>query len=209
MKKVLIAIPCMDMVSARFAQSLATLHKVGECSVAMICGSLIYDSRNNLAKQAIELEADYIMWFDSDMGFEPDTMQRLMADLDEGRDIVSGLYFRRVHPFTPVLFETLELKEDGCIHKNYDDYPKDQVFEVAGCGFGCVLMKTDVLFDIAGADGGNWFTPIGSIGEDCAFCIRAREHGYKIYCDSRVKLAHMGTVPVTEGFYQNIRRNNA
>ena len=48
-KKILIAVPCMDMVSARFAQSLTTLKKVGKCTVSFLIGSLIYDSRNRLA----------------------------------------------------------------------------------------------------------------------------------------------------------------
>lgn len=203
MKKILIAIPCMDMVSARFTQSLATLNKVGECAIAMQVGSLVYESRNNLVSQAIKYEADYVLWLDSDMIFEPDTLIKLM---EHDVDIVSGLYFRRAHPYTPVLFEQLELTENGCDYKGCEDYPSD-IFEVAGCGFGCVLMKTDVLYDIAGKYGAVWFAPIGNIGEDCAFCIRARELGYKIYCDPNVKLGHMGYTPITEGFYKNIRGN--
>ena len=100
MKKILIAIPTMDMVPMGFAQSLAMLNKVGECVVSSVVGSLIYDARNKLAAEAVKLEADYVMWFDSDMIFQADTLERLMKDLDDGRDIVSGLYFRRSAPFS-------------------------------------------------------------------------------------------------------------
>lgn len=213
MRKILIAVPCMDMVSARFAQSLSTLKKHGECSVSFLIGSLIYDSRNKLAAMAVDNEVDYILWLDSDMVFPPNTLDRMMKVLDEHPeiDILSGLYFRRGHPFTPVLFSKLEVNGDVMEWEGYEEIP-DGLFEIAGCGFGGVLMRTDCLLDIAGKEGGGvWFTPMANAGEDCAFCIRARENGYKIYCDPTIELGHMGYAAVTRGFYeatkQEMKRN--
>ena len=211
MKKILIAVPCMDMVSARFAQSLATLRKVGQCTVSFLIGSLVYDSRNKLAGLAMQMEADYIMWFDSDMVFRPDTLERMMDVMDKNPDIeiLSGLYVRRGAPFTPVIFSKLEVNEHGELE--WDDVVNipDEPFEVAGCGFGCVLMKTDCLYDIAGMeDGGMWFTPIAGAGEDCAFCIRARKCGYKIYCDPSIDLGHMAYAPVTRDFYEAVKKGD-
>lgn len=208
-KKILIAIPCMDMVSARFAQSLATLKKVGKCTVSFLIGSLVYDSRNKLAGYAIKTEADYILWIDSDMVFQPDTLERMMAVLDEHEeiDILCGLYFRRSTPFTPVLFSKLENKGNDVEFEELKTVP-DELFEVAGCGFGCVLMRTDCLFDIASTEQqGNWFTPLANAGEDCAFCIRAREHGYRIFCDPTIDLGHMAYAPVTKDFYQTMKES--
>lgn len=203
--KILIAVPCMDQVATPFAQSIASLNKVGDCLLSFMMSSLVYDSRNKLVGQALKMEADYIMWFDSDMIFEPDTMERLLKDIEENDlDIVTGLYFNRRPPFTPVLFSELDEENGGATWDDYNKYPKDSLFEVAGCGFGCVLMKTDVLFDIAGKEGPTWFSPIGNIGEDCAFCIRARRYGYKIMCDSSVKLGHVGSTVVNEGLYEAV-----
>ena len=207
-KKILIAVPCMDMVSARFAQSLTTMKKVGQCTVSFLIGSLVYDSRNKLAGLAVEMDADYILWLDSDMVFRPDTLERMMAVLDEHPeiDVLSGLYFRRGQPFSPVLFKTLEVNEQGTLDwSDYEELP-NELFEIAGCGFGCVLMRTDMLLDIAGKEGaGRWFTPIADAGEDCAFCIRARREGYKIYCDPTVDCGHMAYTPVTKDFWKAIR----
>ena len=87
--KIFIAIPSMDQVPAQFAQSLATLNKVdGECLVSFQIGSLIYHSRDALARKAIECEADYILWLDSDMVFAPDTLAKLLEDRESG-DIIS------------------------------------------------------------------------------------------------------------------------
>lgn len=211
MKKILIAVPCMDMVSARFAQSLTTLKKVGQCTVSFLIGSLVYDSRNKLAGLAMQMEADYIMWFDSDMVFRPDTLERMMDVMDKNPDIdiLSGLYVRRGAPFTPVIFSKLEVNEHGEL--DWDDVVNipDEPFEVAGCGFGCVLMKTDCLYEIASKEnGGMWFTPIAGAGEDCAFCIRARESGYKIWCDPRIELGHMAYAPVTREFYDAVKKGD-
>lgn len=209
MKKILIAVPCMDMVSARFAQSLATLKKVGQCTVSFLIGSLIYDSRNKLAGLALEMEADYILWLDSDMVFQPETLEEMMKVLDEHPeiDILSGLYFRRGKPFTPVLFKELSVSEDNTIHFEDQTEIPDELFEVEGCGFGCVLMRTDCILSIADTkSGGLWFTPMIGAGEDCAFCIRARKAGYKIYCDPNISLGHMASTPVTKEFYQAITK---
>lgn len=210
MKKILIAVPCMDMISARFAQCLATLKKEGECSVSFIIGSLIYDARNNICRQALEMEVDFIMWFDSDMVFPADTLVRMLDTLDKHPEIevLSGLYFRRGKPFTPVLFDTLEIDDSGaCINHGVLDYP-DELFEVAGCGFGCVLMRTECLKTILlDEDGALWFSPIGNVGEDCAFCIRARNSGYKIFCDPSIPLGHMAYTPVTEQVYRQMRES--
>ena len=106
--KILIAVPCMDQVPFTFAQSLAVLEKIGECKLAMKAGSLIYTSRNSLAMMAIQMDADFVFWLDSDMVFEPDVLDRLLKHFESPDvDMVTGVYFRRVSPFTPVSFAEL------------------------------------------------------------------------------------------------------
>lgn len=202
--KILIAVPTTDMVPAHFAQSLVSLKKVGECAVSFSIGSLVYDARNQLAAQAIEKEADYVMWFDSDMIFNPDTLERLLA---HDKDFVCGMYFRRRPPYTPTLFKKLRLtSSQTVIWEGYEDYP-DHLFQIEGCGFGCVLMKTDMLIDIAAKYGnGSWFSPIANSGEDCSFCIRAKEQGYELWCDPTIPLGHIAQLPITEGFYTSLRK---
>ena len=197
-KKILIAVPCMDLVQASFAQSLASLNKVGQCAVAFNACSLIYDSRNKLAAKAMKDEFDYMLWLDSDMVFSPDILEKLIAD---DKDMVSGLYFRRTSPYTPVIFKDSELKDGRLVWSDYTDYPKGELFKVAGAGFGCVLMKTDMIFDMIGKYG-DWFTPLYNSGEDLSFCYRARELGYEIWCDSRIKCGHMSHQMITEDFYE-------
>ena len=199
--KTLIAVPCMDQVPAPFAQSLAMLKKVGECTLSMQMGSLIYTSRNNLAQMAIQMDVDYVFWLDSDMVFEPDTLIRMMDTLQKNDyDILTGLYFRRVPPYTPVLFDKLDIRRNICLWSEFHEIPAEP-FEVGGCGFGCVLMKTDVFYDVQ-TKHGNMFAPIANNGEDIAFCWRARDCGFKIYCDPSVICGHMSHSIVDEKFYK-------
>lgn len=203
--KTLIAVPCMDQVPAQFAQALATLNKVGDCKVAFQIGSLIYTSRNELATRALKMDADYVLWLDSDMIFYPDTLTRMMKHM-EYADIVTGVYYRRVAPYTPVLFDTLEINDAGCAWTDYKDkdIPND-FFEVGGCGFGCVLMKAEIFLDVQSRFG-NMFAPIGNVGEDLSFCWRARECGFKIYCDPSIVLGHVGHTVITQEFYKSYRQ---
>lgn len=206
MSKIMIAVPCMDQVPAPFAQSLAMIRKPDDdvaCSFQM--GSLIYTSRNNLALQAMKAEFDYMLWLDSDMVFQQDLLVKMKQVMDEkDLDFVTGLYFRRVPPFTPVLFDQLDIDENGiCTWTDWKDVPEG-MFKIGGCGFGCVLIKTDVLFDVQ-AKFGEMFSPIANMGEDLSFCWRARQCGYDIWCDPSLVCGHVGYTIINDKFYQSYR----
>lgn len=196
--KTLIAVPCMDQVPAQFCQSLAMLKKVDECAVAFQVGSLIYTSRDNLSKKAITMGADYVFWLDSDMVFSPDVLERCFKAIDKDT-IVTGLYFRRSAPFSPVLFDKLEMTENGCEWSDFEELP-DTPFEVGGCGFGCVLMPTEAAVAVS-LNFNEMFNPMKGVGEDLAFCWRARQSGYKIICDPSIQLGHVGHTVINAEFY--------
>ena len=207
--KVFIAIPCMDTLSAKFAQCLVNLvnHKRDfDVEVGFHIGSLVYDSRNKLAERAINSDADYVLWLDSDMTFVPDTLDMMLDTLKTNNyEILTGMYFRRRPPFTPTLFEELRILPTGTVTKEFDDIP-DAIFEVAGCGFGCVLMSRNVLWNVF-CQNGNMFSPINGVGEDLSFCWRARRCGHKIYCDPTIALGHEIRTTITKSnrgiFYGN------
>ena len=208
--KTLIALPCMDMVHTTFMKSLVAMERVDECRFSIMCSSLVYDARNSLAKQAVTEGYDRMLWLDSDMDFDPDLLVRLSADMDEGRELVSGLYFKRKAPVKPVIY-----KEVGYYHSDlddsvtpvavsYEDYPKDSIFPIAGAGFGGVLVSVDLIKRV-GDKFGLPFSPILGFGEDLSFCLRASEVGAEMFCDSRVKLGHVGFGTITEETYFNTR----
>ena len=75
--KVMIGIPCMEEVKTDFMQSMLGLQR-GEVTFAITKSSLVYDARNKIAEMALNKGYDVIVWFDSDMTFDPDTLERFL-----------------------------------------------------------------------------------------------------------------------------------
>lgn len=204
MLKYYVAIPCFDTVYTDFTLSLLNMQRVGQCYLQVIKSSLIYNARNTLAKTAIDNGFDRILWLDSDILFEPDLMTRLSTHLDNGLEYVSGLYFKRNYPTSPVCYKSItQHKEENELVTDvdtYNEYPKDQLFEVDGTGFGAVMMTVELLKKVQDRYGLP-FSPQLGLGEDLSFCWRAKQLGVKMYCDSSIKLKHLGTVAFSEDTY--------
>ena len=206
--KTLIAIPCMDMVHTLFFVSVIGLHKPAGTEVSVCASSLVYDARNKLARQAVTEGYDRVLWLDSDMQFQPNLLDRLAAHLDAGREMVSGLYFTRKAPVTPCVYSELKLGSDGIpFAPPILDYPREP-FRVAGCGFGAVLMTTDLIRRVHEKHGLP-FSPVSGFGEDFSFCLRARDVGAEIWCDPAVKPDHVGISLINEQTYQQMREATA
>lgn len=191
--KVLIGIPCSEMLHSRFAQCLLSLGKPEGTQSCFAIGSLIQRNREAIANIAIESEADCVLWLDSDMIFRQDVLEKLLA---LNVDIAGGLYFKKEPPFAPEAYERVS---------SIGNIPVSEIpetpFAVEGIGFGCVLTRTDVLRKIKEKEG-IIFAPIGNMGEDMSFCLRARKYGYEILCDPRIQCGHIGSTVVTEDYYR-------
>lgn len=204
--KTLIAIPCMDMVHTTFFRSVLGMNRVGETQYGIACSSLVYDARNTLVKKAIDENFDRILWLDSDMDFAPDLMNRLSARLDEGLDLVTGIYFTRKVPVHPVFYEAVGYYHDDANQSvtphavPFFEYPKDKLFEIQGCGFGGCMHTVELAKKVQDKYGVP-FAPILGFGEDLSFCMRARDVGATLWCDSSIKLGHVGYGTITEDAY--------
>ena len=208
--KTLIAIPCMETVHTAFMQSVLQLKIPGDKHYGFATSSLIYDARNSLARMALDSEADYVLWLDSDMVFQPDLYEELLSVIDDNHPMVCGLYFSRKEPIIPVIYSSLEPRktESGgfipeCVP--YEDYPEEAVFNVAGCGFGAVLMKTQLIREIAETYGPPFF-PTEGYGEDLTFCRYVGKLGYRIRCNSHAKAGHIANAIVNEAVYKSRRK---
>lgn len=190
--KTMIAIPAMSTVLTPFVRSLVGMRIRGDVEFAFTDSSLIYDARNILAEKAVKDGFDRVLWLDTDMTFTPDTFERLHTDLDEGREFVCGIYTTRRDFIHPVIYDAITFTEkEGPQARWMSEWPVDKVFEVAACGFGCVMMDTQLIKDIADTFG-HPFTPIPGFGEDLSFCMRAGQMGRRMFCDPTVRLGHIG-----------------
>lgn len=188
--KLLIAVPSLDMMPAGFVRSLIALVQRLErdgykVEVKILTGTLVYVARDRLAAHAIGSGFTHVLWLDADMVFDDE----LVYDLQFAhKDFVSGIARSRRPPYCSCLFSNLKQIE------RIDDYPRD-TFEVAGCGFACVLIKTEILEKVW-SHYGTCFLPTKDLGEDLAFCKRATDLGYKIYGEPAARLGHIGNITI-------------
>lgn len=198
--KILIAVPCLDMVYAEFVNHLNKLEMPCKCDVVLLPGALIYSARDKLAEMACKENYDYILFVDSDMILPTNTIAKLLS---HNKDIVSGLYFKRRPNYEPVIYTNVKMRLlEPASAEPIMDYGEGLI-EVEGCGMGCCLINTKVFKDILSTDY-SCFEPLPQLGEDFAFCVRARNKGYTIYCDTDLKCGHIGTTIITEDNFKAV-----
>lgn len=201
--ELVICIPCMQTLDYHFVTSLINLTKPADTTYIFEANSLVPEARNSLSKQAIEMDSEYVLWLDSDMSIPKNAYEVLKSrDLD----IVGGLYFKRVPPYSPLIYQGTQLSTDFREVIDYGkqlfEYPRQSVFEVDGCGFGCLLMKTKVLKDVLDHYGMLFDMTAPGVGEDLTFLLKAKSLGYKVYCDSTVLPGHVGALIANEDLYR-------
>ena len=193
--RTLIAIPCGDSCPTDFLRSLLSLEIVGEAQFTFAQGSLVYDARNKLCSIALDGGFDRVLWLDSDMVFPRDLMRRFSAHLDAGKEMVCGAYASRKPPIQPVVYEDFGFRDAQPRPEPYTTPVAPplpaEMFHVAGCGFGAVMVTVDLIRRVRDQFGLP-FSPAAGFGEDLSFCLRAREVGTEIWCDPSVKLGHIG-----------------
>lgn len=138
---------------------------------------------------------DYMMWIDSDIQFIVEDFFQL---LKMNKDIASGWY-SQPGGMTPVV----EKMDDEYFksHGYYEFISADtmsnrgDIFKVDYIGFGWVLIKRGVFESISYP----WFAPklikIGEdledvCSEDVSFCIDAKNAGYDIWVDPKIRVGH-------------------
>ena len=189
--KLLIAIPSYEGLQPEFVRSLTELEsQLREDNVwfeiKIISGTLVHTARDRLAQHAVKHHFDEVLWIDDDMVFDC----HLYEDLKMcGKDMVCGLFVSRHFPYVSCLFRSLIPVERISV------YP-DEAFKVAGCGFGCVLMKAQILADVMNNNGGKCFLPTPKASEDLAFCQRATGLGYEIWCEPTARVGHVGRIVI-------------
>ena len=197
--KLLIGVPTLDFLHFEFVRSLTDLimrlnrEKV-DFEVKFITGTLVYAARDKIACHAINNGFTHVLWLDSDMVFQDSILDDLMFS---GKDFVCGRFNARRKPFVSCQFSRLVPLE------RVEDYPTD-TFEIAGCGFGCVLTSVDILKKVQ-FQNSTCFLPMSGFGEDIAFCIRAREIGVKIYCEPSAVVGHVAHIPIYPEDYERCK----
>lgn len=183
----------------------------------------VVEGRNGAAKAFLEGRAEWLWFVDSDMGFDSDALEHLIAAADPvDRPIMGGLCFGLgaltsnadhgqsvvKNPF-PTIYDLVSNPDDPAdvAFRSRWNYLPNTVQRCAATGTGCLLIHRSVLEVMQEKFGPEWFSrlrpPGGSklFGEDTSFCWRAAMLDIPVHVNSRVKTSHLKPIYVTESLY--------
>ena len=151
-------------------------------------GYSIAENRNYAAVQALNNNSDYLMMIDDDMIFEPDLLDKLIAN---NKDIIGVAYHPRSETGKIIKF----LDETHIVKLEETNDPKyKSTFECHATGTGIILIKCEVFKKVPRP----WFMfeyyPTGQckLGEDWYFSRECKKAGFKIWTDPTIKIGHLG-----------------
>lgn len=162
-------------------------------------------TRSEVATAALLEGFDELMWIDSDVVFEADDVNRMRA---HALPIVAGVYAKKGSGGLAVHLERdareLRVGEGGGLTRVryvgagflltrravYMDIAQTFSLPVCNTRFGVPIVPyfLPMVIPEQATAGGYWY-----LGEDYAFCERARQAGHAIMVDSAIRLGHVGT----------------
>ena len=170
----------------------------------------IVQARNDTTRQFVHdmPDVDWLMWVDTDMGFEANAVDRLMDAADpETAPIMGGLCFMNrevgvdgvggylVQP-APTIFDWYDDGERRGFTVRRD-YERDSVLACAGTGSAFVLIHKSVFQRIESEYGQAWYSPVRNpttdswISEDLSMCARANALEIPVHVHTGVKTTHL------------------
>ena len=178
------------------------------------------DARNKAVRLFLdEDKADWLFWTDTDMGFAPDTVDRLMDAADpELRPVVGGLCFTQREETsdgmggwrcraTPTIFDWTVLGDGQMGFSVRWDYPPDTLIQCAGTGSACILIHRTVFERLKDEYGEHWYdrvtnTTMGQVvSEDLSMCLRAGALNIPIHVHTGVRTTHQKVLWLAEDDY--------
>jgi FkbM family methyltransferase len=190
-KKILIAIPTAKYIESITFKSIYDLTIPDGYTVdfQFFYGYRIDQIRNLIAKWAIGY--DYLFSVDSDIELPKDSLVKMLA---HDVDAVSGVYIQR-KPNEEIVEIYRDNKVGGMSNIPWGELKGKGLTEVAACGFGCVLVKSQV-FAAIGYPQFEYHVALdhnNTVSEDVDFCRKARDKGFRIWADPSIVCNHWGS----------------
>lgn len=220
---------CIDLFSPNSMIDLLEKYKI--VSSVKILGDFPIDAnRNRFVEEAIASGSDYLFFMDMDQTFPSDALARLFEVISDERPIVSGMYFLKHEPYSPVMGRYVdwddtmlpwkeEYEKAGFVHPDgrqlamwraFTYFDKTAPFKADVIGLGCVLMKTSVFKDLK-APYFNYTTDPRpdhkhyTMDEVMPFCAKMAKLGIPIYVDPRVQCGHITQIESNIDIFTNYR----
>lgn len=189
-KRILMAIPTAKNICVETFKSMWDLWVPDdvELDFTYSFGYTISQVRNLIAHRAEPY--DYLFSVDSDIVLPQDCLVKMLA---HDVDLVSGVYIqRRPDAFIPEIYE--EHPNGSILNVGMHDLNGPELKEIAGCGFGCVLVKSELIRKMGyphfvykeALDHHN------TVSEDVYFCMKAKSVGARLWVDPTIRCQHIG-----------------
>lgn len=167
-------------------------------------------SRNTVTQRFLDRnDADWLLWVDSDMQWDPRDIDVLLDTADpKTMPVLGGLCFGMAHgkPF-PTIYHFAEI--DGRLTTiRVPHYEPDAVMQVAATGAAFLLIHRTAIKAIS-EHGFNEAFPFfqetqngkDPVGEDLTFCLRLAALGIPVHVHTGVKIGHHKSHVITEGTF--------
>ena len=206
-------------VKARFAESLLGLLaydaivRTSEGKPRQIAamngfeaGVNIATPRNDLVRRFLDHPewGEWCLMVDVDMQFDPDAVERLLAVADPVKaPIVGGLCFGATdNDLWPTVYELAEEPGQGPFFMRAGEIPAEGLMRCAGTGAAFLLVHRSVFEKVVERRWPEdphghfpWFQesqfPIGPVGEDLTFCLRAGICGFPVHVLTSLHIGHI------------------
>lgn len=195
MTRVVLGIIHDEHMDSQFVRSLTWLlrDRAEEIAGTIFVGGgagRLDNARNEVASRFVnKTTTDWLLTLDTDMVFSVTDFDALRASADaEEAPIMSGIYFVNEKPPRAAVGMTTS---NGHI-KSLADWEDDKLVDVDWCGAGFMLIHRSV-FEKLGNEPyrQDVVAPSGAlVGEDYAFCERARNAGFPIKVNPAIFIGH-------------------
>ena len=205
-----------NLLAWDFTHDARVLRAGGPLAVRCSTGGLPA-ARNEAMRHFLDQSTAEWLWIvDTDMGFHPDTLDRLVDAADAAqRPVVGGLCFGQrlgdpdgLGGYLWAPFPTLyDWKQDEKGHFGFGnrlEYAPNTVTQVAGTGAACLLVHRDAAAKVRAEAGGDvWFEPVRygdgrPVSEDLSFCYRLGVSGVPLFVHTGVVTSHAKTTWVSQ-----------
>ena len=163
-------------------------------------------ARQHMTMQALEMNPDYILYWDDDVLVEPLSLYTLYNFMQQTPEAgaVTGVYCTRESPTEPMIYK----RHGEGAYWGFQAGPEAKPEEIFSCGAGFLLVRASVIRQVIADNPGEpvWadefmvqLDPSTEVdpnrrtmwGHDIRFCKLIQESGSKVFVDGRVMLGHI------------------
>lgn len=187
-----------------------------DVDIVIVSEPYIDMARNTIVERAYQKKADWILFLDQDMVFPPDTARRLIA---HDVPVVGGIYFQKMAPHHPLLYDWVTDQPgfgEWTIRPRLDY--EEGLVKCGAVGMGCTLISLKAIDKVIdyqlngplkeqfGESAQPFKIAVAKVGEDIWFARFCDWAGVPIYCDTKLKLQHVGLMEIGETHFRMASR---